>query len=60
MPLPAEERPATNCNLDCKNPSISNDLFLRSPEELVASILEKEPRIVEILGRIKALPEKPL
>ncbi len=28
--------------------------------ELVASILEKEQRIIEIVGRIKALSEKPI
>ena len=29
------------------------------PEQLVGSILEKEHRITEIVGRIKALLEKP-
>ena len=58
--VPAEELLAANCNLDRKNPNTKNDLVHRSPEELVASILEKEQRIVEIVGRIKALLEKPL
>ena len=35
-----------------------NDLVHRPPEELVASILEKEQRITEIVGRIKSLLEK--
>lgn len=58
--VPAEELLAADFNLDRKNPNIKNDLVHRSPEELVASILDKEQRIVEIVGRIKALLEKPL
>jgi hypothetical protein len=35
--------------------------FVRPGNEVfVASILEKEQRIVEIVGRIKALMEKPI
>lgn len=52
--------PAANRNLDRKTPNTKNDLVHRPPKELVASILEKEQRIVEIVGRIKALMEKPI
>ena len=58
--VPAAELLAANCNLDRKHPSTKNDLVHRSPEGLVASILDKEQRIVEIVGGIKALLEKPL
>ncbi len=58
--VPAEELLAANCNLDRKNPTAKDDLVHRPPEELVASILEKEQRIIEIVGRIKTLLEKPL
>ena len=58
--VPAEELLAANCNLDRKNPRTKNDLVHRPPEELVASILEKEQRIVEIVEWIKALLEKPV
>jgi type I restriction enzyme M protein len=47
-------------NLDLKNPNSKNDVEHRPPEELVAGILEKEHRIIEIVERIKALLEKPL
>ena len=56
--VPAEELLAANCNLDRKNPKAKDDLVHRLPEELVASILEKENRILEIVGRIKILLEK--
>jgi hypothetical protein len=48
------------CKLDRKNPSTRNSPVRRSPEEPMASILNKEQRIVEIAGRIKALQEKSL
>ncbi len=47
-------------NLDIKNPRGKDDVAHLPPEQLVVSILEKEHRIVEIVGRIKALLEKPL
>ncbi len=56
--VPAEELLAKNCNLDRKNPKAKDDVIHRPPEELVASILEKEQRIIDIVGRIKALLEK--
>lgn len=46
---------ANNCNLDRKNPRSKEDISHRPPEEIVASILEKEQRIIEIMGEIQAL-----
>jgi type I restriction enzyme M protein len=46
-------------NLDMKNPRGKEDVAHLPPEQLVESILEKERRIAEIVGRIKALLEKP-
>ena len=46
-------------NLDIKNPKGKEDVAHLPPEQLVASILEKEHRIVEIVRRIKAILEKP-
>ena len=41
-------------NLDRKNPNGPEDLEHLAPEKLVADILEKEKRIMEILGDIRA------
>jgi type I restriction enzyme M protein len=49
---------AANCNLDRKNPNTKNDIAHLPPEQLVASILEKEQRIAEIMKRIQALLAK--
>lgn len=38
-----------------KNPAAKEDLEHLPPEKLVESIVEKEKRILEILGEIKAL-----
>lgn len=46
---------ANNCNLDRKNPRAKEDISHRPPEEIVASILEKEHRIIEIMGEIQKL-----
>jgi superfamily II DNA or RNA helicase len=46
-------------NLDIKNPKGKADVAHLPPEQLVESILEKEHRIAEIIGRIKTLLEKP-
>ncbi len=51
----AEELLATGCNLDRKNPRAKEDIAHRPPEELVASILEKEKQIIEIVGRIQEM-----
>ena len=45
-------------NLDINNPKGKEDIAHLPPEQLVASILVKEHRIVEIVGRIKAILEK--
>jgi type I restriction enzyme M protein len=50
----AEELLANGCNLDRKNPRASQDLEHQPPEALVASILERERRIVELLEEIRA------
>ena len=54
----AEELLAANCNLDRKNPRALDDITHRAPEELVASILDKEAQIAAILGRIQGLLAK--
>lgn len=53
--VPAAELLAANCNLDRKNPRAVDDITHRAPEELVASILEKEAEIARIVGRIRGL-----
>jgi len=45
-------------NLDIKNPRGAPDLDHLPPEQLVADILEKEQRIVEIMGEIKTVLTK--
>jgi len=42
------------CNLDIKNPHAVQTIDHRSPEEIVESIIEKERRILDIMGEIKA------
>jgi len=53
--VPATELLANNCNLDRKNPRAKEDVTHLPPEQLVASILEKEQKIVEIVERIRTL-----
>ncbi len=53
--VPVAELLAANCNLDRKNPSAKADITHLPPEQLVASILDKERRIAEIMGRIQEL-----
>lgn len=43
-----------SCNLDIKNPNSAEALEHLPPEQLVADILKKEERIIEIMGEIKA------
>jgi len=52
--VPVEELLGNNCNLDRKNPRAKEDITHLPPEQLVASILEKEQRIIEIMGRIRS------
>jgi type I restriction enzyme M protein len=53
--VPVAELLANNCNLDRRNPRAGEDIAHLPPEQLVASILEKEQRIAEIVGRIQKL-----
>jgi type I restriction enzyme M protein len=53
--VPAAELLANGCNLDRRNPRAKEDITHLPPEVLVASILEMEKRIVEIVERVQAL-----
>src|SRR4051794_11444430 len=48
----ADELLATNCNLDRKNPNGSQDIAHLPPAKLAANIIEKERRILDIMGNI--------
>ncbi len=52
---PAQDILANGCNLDIKNPNAKQDITHLPPEVLVASILEKEQRIAEIMADIQRL-----
>jgi len=56
--VPAADILAAGCNLDRKNPRAKEDVAHLPPEQLAASILEKERRIIEIMERVKVLLEK--
>ncbi|MBI4621993.1 MAG: N-6 DNA methylase [Verrucomicrobia bacterium] len=56
--VPAAELLAAGCNLDRKNPSTKEDITHLPPDQLAASILEKEKRIAEIIGNIQNLLNK--
>jgi type I restriction enzyme M protein len=45
----------TGCNLDRKNPRAKEDVIHLPPDKLAASLIEKEHRIAEIVGRIQSL-----
>jgi type I restriction enzyme M protein len=51
----AAELLANNCNLDSKNPRAKIDITHLPPDQLAASILEKEQRIAEIIGNVQRL-----
>jgi type I restriction enzyme M protein len=53
--VPAAELLVAGCNLDRKNPRAKEDITHLPPEQLAASIIEKEQRIAEIMGNIKRL-----
>ena len=53
--VPAAELLANGCNLDRKNPRAKEDITHLPPEQLAASILEKEQRIAEIVANIQRL-----
>lgn len=54
----AQELLANGCNLDRKNPNAKDDITHRAPQELVASILQKEEQIAAIVRRIQVLLAK--
>ncbi len=56
--VPAKELLANGCNLDRKNPNAKEDITHLPPEQLAASILEKEMRIAEIVRGIQKLLAK--
>ncbi|MBI3464914.1 MAG: N-6 DNA methylase [Planctomycetes bacterium] len=53
--VPAAELLASGCNLDRKNPRAKEDITHLPPEQLAASILQKEQRIAEIMASIQKL-----
>ena len=53
--VPADEIRAASFNLDRKNPNAKQDIAHLPPEELVASILDKERQIIEIMERVRAM-----
>lgn len=57
--VPIDELLSNNCNLDVKNPRTKKEVEYLPPEQLVENILQKEQRIVQIIGGIKqSLAEK--
>ena len=56
--VPAEELLASGGTLDRKNPHGREDITHLPPEELAASILQKEQRIAEIVATIRGLLAK--
>lgn len=52
-------RKVVSCNLDIKNPNAPQDLEHLPPEQLVADIIAKERRIVEIMEEINSLLDQP-
>jgi type I restriction enzyme M protein len=56
--VPAAELLAAGCNLDRKNPRAKEDITHLPPEQLAASIAEKEWRIGEIMHNIQKLLKK--
>jgi type I restriction enzyme M protein len=53
--IPAAEILAQGSNLDRKNPLVKDDITHLPPEQLVASILDKERQIIEIMEQVQAL-----
>jgi len=49
---------SNNCNLDIKNPNAKEDITHLPPEQLAASIIQKEQRIAEIMAEIGKLLER--
>ncbi len=57
--IPAEDILSNGCNLDRKNPRAKEDIAHLPPEKLLADILEKEHKIIEIMDRIQKILKKP-
>jgi len=53
--LKYDGRQLVSCNLDIKNPNSVEALEHLPPEKLVDDILDKERRIVELMGEVKAV-----
>lgn len=58
--IPAPEILANGCNLDRKNPTAKEDITHLPPEQLVASILDKERQIIAIMEQVQALLKEPV
>ena len=55
--VPVKKIVDTEYNLDIKNPNSGQDLEHLLPEKLVEGILEKEKKIMEIIGEVKKVME---
>jgi type I restriction enzyme M protein len=58
--LPAAEILAQGTNLDRKNPVVKDDIAHLPPEQLVASILDKERQIIAIMEQVQTLLKEPV
>jgi type I restriction enzyme M protein len=58
--IPAKEILANGCNLDRKNPTAKEDITHLPPEQLVASILDKERQIITIMEQVQTLLKEPV
>ena len=53
--IPAKEILANGCNLDRKNPTVKEDITHLPPEQLIASILDNERKIIVIMEQVQVL-----
>ena len=53
--MPVEQILVNDCNLDVKNPNSKNDFEHLPPEQLVKGIIERERRVLEIMGEIEQM-----
>ena len=58
--IPAKDILASGCNLDRKNPTAKEDITHLPPEQLVASILDKERQIIAIMEQVQAMLKEPV
>jgi type I restriction enzyme M protein len=58
--VPVADLLANSCNLDQKNPSTKADITHLPPDQIAASLLDKEQRIAEIVQSIRRLLAKEL